>query len=276
MAEKKTVTAISYITATEWGDKRLGFLQQAEQSLAAQTLSDIEWIIVSVNPPKDCLKGLVQTKHICSPGPPLSISRLFNRGIEIAKGDYLAFLDDDNRKMPSFGEVMAWFAWREGADAVYCFARVIDGESREIGNHHVSTVDYDFAWHTPGIYHDDELLVKREVMKSLGGFDPEMRCGEDYDLALRLLRDAKMAMIPVKLADIRVHGDQWTKKETSSFIQIALHQILAKHGRLNANCVICGTLLEGKPYAETHVYWANFGLENGGYQRACTHPDNHQ
>lgn len=266
---------ISYITATEFAETRIGFLREAEESLAAQTLSEIEWIIVSANqPPTDCLRGLVPTTYIHSPGPPLGISRLFNRGIEVAQGDYLAFMDDDNRKMPTFGEEMIRFIEEQGVDGAYCFARVIDGESQEIGKHHVSTTDYEFAWRTPGIFFNDELLVKKQGMESVGGFDEDMQVGEDYDLAFRLLRDIKVGKNPVKLVDLRVHEDQWTKKDPGPSIQIALHQVLAKHDRLNTNCAICGALLEGKPFAKTHILWAPFGSEFQ-YQRVCTHPDSH-
>jgi hypothetical protein len=183
-------------------------------------------------------------------------------------------MDDDNRKMPPFGEEMIRFIEDQGADGAYCFARVVDGDGQEIGNHHVSTVDYDSAWASAGIYFNDELLINRRVMESLGGFDENIQAGEDYDLAFRLLRDARMVKNPVRLADLRVHDDQWTKRDTSSFLQVALHQILAKHGRLNAKCAICGAVLEGKPYTETHVYWRELG-SGFAHQRVCTHPDFH-
>jgi len=266
---------VSYITATEWAETRIGFLQQAEESLAAQTLSSIEWIIISANPAKDCLHGLVNTTCIHLPNVPWGQTHLQNRGIEAAQGDYLAFMDDDNRKKPGFGEEMTRFLEVGCLDAAYCFAQRIDSNNKYESSHHIDTVDYHAAWNNSEFYHNDELLIKRKVMESIGGFDMEVRFGEDYELAFRLMRDVKIGLNPVELAELRSHPDQYTAKHDNvSMAQFTLHRILEKHGRLNPNCPICGVSLEGKPQKEVHMAWMKVKSEMRLW-RFCTHPGFH-
>jgi len=190
--------------------------------------------------------------------------------MKVATGEYLAFMDDDNRKLPNFGEAMTWFIAGQGMQAAYSFARVIDGDGRVIGDHHVSTTEYPLALHQPGIWFNDELVVKRQTMEAVGGFDVDITAGEDYDMALRLCRDAGVGRLGLQLVDVRVHGDQWTQKDNVPELQAALHRILAKHGGLNDKCPICQANLDGLPYAQTHIAWLD-----SRFQRFCTHPASH-
>ena len=177
---------------------------------------------------------------------------------------------DDKRKIPNFGEAITWFIVGQGMQAAYSFARVIDGAGHVVGTHHVSTTDYPLALHQPGIWFNDELVVKRGTMEAIGGFDADLQAGEDYELALRLCRDAGVGRFDLQLAEVRVHGDQWTRKDNVPVIQDSLHRILAKHGVLNAKCPICEADLDGLPYAKTHIAWMD-----SRFQRFCMHPASH-
>ncbi len=51
------------------------------------------------------------------------------------------------------------------------------------------------------------VLVRREALEEVGGFDPTLRVCEDYDLWLRLLRDAPAGVEERPLVHYRLHGE---------------------------------------------------------------------
>jgi hypothetical protein len=251
---------ISYITRTMWAPARYEYIREAEECLAAQEFVDeSEWIIVSeVPPPAGVLRGLVPTIHITDLDITYRLKN--NRGIEQATGEYIAFMDDDNRKSPEFARMMMSFIEISVAAGAFCFANTIDAEGTWRGHHKVSGVDYAAAWHQGGFYHLEELMVRKDFLLDVGGFDEMLECAEDYDLALRLIKTGRIGLLPVMLVDMRFgHGDATSQapENTGQRTQDALHRILAKHDRLNPTCPHCGRGFAGVPYSESHIQWTN-------------------
>ena len=247
---------LSYITPTRWLPSRREWLLCGEQSLLAQTLNDIEWIIVSDSPSPDWLKGVVPTRMVFDESL-LSVARKMNAGIRVATGDYIAFMDDDNLKLPPFGEQMVQFVATNGLDGAYCFAGTINQCGETIGDHKVSAATYEAGWRG-GFWFNEELLVKRSLIESIGGFDEALEAGEDYDLAFALMKHGTLDVYPTALVKIRQnHGDIASADSyfTGGRTQFALHRILEKNGRLNPNCPGCGVWLVEKPFSETTVKW---------------------
>ena len=78
-------------------------LQQALDSIAAQTYPNIEVVLVNAKGPGHPELGEwcgSFSMRICSDGKPLSRSRAANFGLDNARGDFLIFLDDDDWFMP--------------------------------------------------------------------------------------------------------------------------------------------------------------------------------
>jgi glycosyltransferase involved in cell wall biosynthesis len=109
------MSKVSIITVTRL---RPQLLSQAIDSLKAQSSQDFEWIIV--NDGKDIsTKQLILNSHLNFPhtyldmlhpdkGFGLSYGR--NRGVVIAQGDIITYLDDDNTFKPNFvAETIAFF-----------------------------------------------------------------------------------------------------------------------------------------------------------------------
>lgn len=240
---------ITYITPTLW--QRREFLLEAEKSLAAQTFTDIDWIILSDKQPLFELAGLVQT-HIIVHKDLTNVSKARNYGIALSNRKYIAFLDDDNLKCPDFGQQMIDNI--AGFNAIFCFA-ITFKNNKDIGVHHISTVDYDLAWTLGNFYFTEEMFIERDFFPHVGFFDETLNASEDYDLALAILKLGKVKKLEKALTKIRQHDGQLIKTDVNIQTQFAMHRILKRHNRLSDNCFVCNKDLKELEYPDSKIKW---------------------
>lgn len=106
-----------------------------------------------------------------------------NTGIKAAKGDYIAFLDDDDLFLPNKLKLQVEYLEKhKDRDAVYCFARrggkVVSTTALE-GNGIRDILLLQSNYFTP------TLMFRYDVLENLNGFDETFRRHQDYDLMLR-------------------------------------------------------------------------------------------
>lgn len=150
-----------------------------------------------------------------------------NRGIEAARHDWVAFVDADDLWLP--GKLQAQFErLAAGSDAqmVYTAWQVWASEAiapdsgwlAELG----ATADDATRWTGPEGWIYPELLLdcevwtstvlaRRSLLRELGGFDPKLRIGEDYDLWLRASRVTPILRVDRPYAIYRLHQAGVTK-----------------------------------------------------------------
>jgi glycosyltransferase involved in cell wall biosynthesis len=114
-----------------------------------------------------------------------------NLGIEFARGDLIAFIDADDTWAPDHCATLAALLERH-PEAALAFSR-----ERRIGiwsgtHDRVlpdgEPVDAFWALLNKNIVPQMGVVVRREVLLAVGGYDERMRYAEDYDLWLRLAR----------------------------------------------------------------------------------------
>lgn len=109
------------------------FIADAINSVKAQTLTNWECIIIddastdcSVRVIKDLIRGDKRFKLVVN-SEPLGVSATRNIGLDMATGEYIAFLDSDDCYMEHFLEMLVNLSQKTKADIVGATTKFIDG-----------------------------------------------------------------------------------------------------------------------------------------------------
>lgn len=171
------------------------FLAEAVESVLPQTVAADEIIVVDDG-------STDGTPQIASRYPQLrylrqaqqGVSRARNAAAAASQGDYLVFLDHDDRLLPQALELgLKAFAARPESGFVFGLCRNIDVKGGPIENAHLLSLKqryeppyYPQLLQGDSIHPPARLMIQRQAFEAIGGFDPSLTVAEDYDLYLRL------------------------------------------------------------------------------------------
>jgi glycosyltransferase involved in cell wall biosynthesis len=177
---------------------RAAYLGGAIESALGQTFGDLELIVVDDGSTDETEELLEQARSdprlrfVRQPNQGLSAAR--NRGLSLAQGEYLAFLDSDDRYTPTALEAhLAVFARRPGLGMTVGGYEYVDGSGRALGRRSpwqeggaLALQDWLFnCYAMPG-----SVLLRREWLERVGEFDASTHGSNDWDLFLRLAQAA--------------------------------------------------------------------------------------
>lgn len=166
---------------------RAGELRTAVDSVLAQTWKNWELIIVDDGSTDDSL--LVEEVLAASDGRIRvekrkhgGVSAARNAGLDRAEGKWIAFLDSDNTWLPHFLHDMVTGLTTANAEAGYASLSLTDEKGTTYRNGAPTGANL-----LAGNWIDlNVLVVSREQIEAVGGFDTALRRAVDYDLVLRL------------------------------------------------------------------------------------------
>ncbi|HXJ79409.1 MAG TPA: glycosyltransferase family 2 protein [Candidatus Methylomirabilis sp.] len=179
---------------------RAYLVQRAIRSALAQTFREFEVLVVddgsSDGTPQVVAEvgdpRLAYVRHEENGG----ISRARNTALARARGEWIAFLDDDNEWAPDYLErQLAFAASRPGADMVYCRARRHDTRARRHGLVPSTLCDGRVFRQllTGWVPLMSSALLRRSVVIEVGGLDERLGATEDRDLCMRLAQRTDFA-----------------------------------------------------------------------------------
>jgi GT2 family glycosyltransferase len=118
------------------------------------------------------------------------ISRATNSALAIAKGEYAALLDHDDSLDPdALAEIAAALRARPDADVLYTDNDKMYGQDYRFEPHFKTDWAPDLLLSFPYLGH--LLVVRRDLLESVGGFRPEFDGSQDYDVMLRVTEKAR-------------------------------------------------------------------------------------
>jgi len=117
-----------------------------------------------------------------------------NEGAKIAKGDIFLFMDADNIFLPEnlLKQLIKEFERRKLGVAsfpIYPNGNGIDKFAYSVYNWWVNSIQKFLAYAT------NSVLVKKEICQKIGGFNKEIKIGEDHDFAKRASKIGKFGFI---------------------------------------------------------------------------------
>src|SRR5579871_6228535 len=168
-------------------------LTQALDSVRAQTFRDYEVIVVANG--EDDKMGAASRQAAIMHGahyyslPEGNLPAARNLGIRVAKGEWVAFLDDDDIWLPAKLERQLAEAERTSADMVVCNHVNMPPNGHDQPNNRT----YPKGWaplkalcHQKWVALPSAVLVARATLYATGWFDEEQRVGEDSELWRRI------------------------------------------------------------------------------------------
>ncbi len=205
---------VSVIVATNRGGP---FLSEALRSVADQTHPRVEVIVIDDGAPDpesiDLTAQIVPDAAIVH-RPASGVSTARNLGAALSTGEFLVFLDDDDRWHRERLELqLAAFRAHPAAGVGYCSMQSIDEHGDVIAAADQIAVqdERDIARRNTGIIRPN-LMIRRTAWLRSGGFDPQIRLAEDLDLILTLARTESFAFAPETLVDYRAHAGSTTRR----------------------------------------------------------------
>jgi glycosyltransferase involved in cell wall biosynthesis len=192
---------------------RPALLRRAIESVLAQTMAPSEIIVIDngwTAIDKGILPPIARLERM-SPAVGSSIAR--NYGAELATGDILAFLDDDDTWDPVYLERM--MSRRNESGAPVCIGElklIREGHIRPFKLFPTSYEEQRRVFvRNPGIV-GSNFVIDRDLFRSMGGFDTTMQATEDRELAARLLvRNISIAVCKEAIA--YMHEDAGNRSE---------------------------------------------------------------
>ncbi len=200
------------------------FLDRAIKSVLNQTCQNFEIIVVDDNNEGDIYrkktedvmsqflsnKSIVYIKHIKNS----NASAARNTGIKYARGEYIAFLDDDDTWYPDKLSIqLSSFKTLQPDYAMVSCNHIFNVNGKKTEKVHECSGDmYETLLLKNWIGSTSLPLIKKKALLSVGLFDTRLESSQDLDLWIRLIRNYKVLIIDEFLVEITIHGDQITSQ----------------------------------------------------------------
>lgn len=136
-----------------------------------------------------------------------------NRGAAESSAEYVAFMDADDLWLATkLEKQIAVFAGDSEIKLTHCGMREFDSETGEtlrilIDGKAGWVADGLLLWESPVIIGPGgTIVVDRGIFDDIGGFDPELKVGEDWDFCYRIARKYKVGFVAEPLVEYRSHS----------------------------------------------------------------------
>ncbi len=266
------------------------YVGETVDSVLRQTFRDFEYLVVddgSIDNSAEIIKAHVgdDPRFRLGAGEHRGPSAARNAGIREAKGQYIAFLDGDDRWHPKFldRQLQLIESLPPDVGAVFCRSRMVLENGTPVF----------FQWQRAGRYDFDDflvngnparngssLLIRKSCFADVGGFDEELPHLEDLDMWLRIAANSKTPVLWASkyfLVDLRLRPGSRSRNRAN--ILAALNDMLesqtAKLRRLPAGLAYVRPAVAAFKYGgndDLAEHWAGQARSVGSGQLARTVP----
>jgi len=193
------------------------FLGEAIESVLAQTRSRSEIVVVDDGSTDNTVEVASRYREVrCVSQRNQGQGAARNEGLKHTSGEFVVFLDSDDRLLPHAFEVgLRWFEAHPEVAFVAgrCVGLGVDGVQRRVRydpvverNHYIKLLLGNYIW-MPGT-----VMFRTAVVRGVGGFKTTVSGAEDYDLYLRIARSHQIWCHDQVVAEYRQHETSTSRK----------------------------------------------------------------
>lgn len=245
------------------------YIGEAIESILNQTHPNFELVIVNDGSTDNTKKVIQQylydnrIKFIESKNNK-GLSEARNKTIEESTGEYIGFIDCDDRWLPDkLEKQLKYLENNEDVDFVHSDVYHIDSTGKIIGQRK-NKVPHDNATKKEFLKRlflgnfiiQITVLARRKSFEKAGLFDPKLKVSPDYDMWLRIAKEFNTGYIEAPLAKKRYHENNLSGNYTQMFKdwQIILSKTINNNPHLER-------------YKKKRLSLMHFGVANAAYYR---------
>lgn len=191
------------------------FLRKTIESVLSQEGVDLEYIIIdggSTDGSLEIIQEYQDRLAYWESIPDKGQTDAINKGFARARGKYLAWLNsDDVYHTGAAAEAVGYLEGHPDVGLVYGDCTFIDADGRRIGRFPAAQTDYQRL--RRGYVHipQQAAFFRGDLWEKVGPLDPSFYFAMDYDLWVRLAKEAPLVYLPGHIwASFRLHGEAKT------------------------------------------------------------------
>jgi glycosyltransferase involved in cell wall biosynthesis len=194
------------------------YLRETIDSILNQTFQDFEFLIVN--------DGSIDStmEVICSYNDPrirlinneqnLGLTRSLNKGLQLAKGEFIARQDaDDISELKRLATQVAFLETHPQVALVGSWYKEIDAKGSLIGECNLpcdcTQIRWDILFYCPFV-HSAVMFRKQTITEKIGFYDEDFSYAQDYDLWWRISRNLQVANLNEYLMKLRINPSSMT------------------------------------------------------------------
>ena len=210
------------------------YLREAIDSILGQTYADFEFIILddgSSDSSADIVRGYDDPRiRFVQNEKNMGVAATLNRGLDLARGEYIARMDADDISLPSrFERQLEYMESHPKVAVCGCGTQVVDSLgkpivsakkrvwSKNVGVRRPEQMKVDMLF-SCGLAHPTAMMRGSVFGKDGLRYDPAFSKMEDYALWVRTMERHDIACIPDVLFQYRIHAGQVTQNPTQENI----------------------------------------------------------
>lgn len=241
--KQKTVPLISVIIPTY--QNKLVYLKLAIGSILNQSFGDFEVLLIDDGNTDECLAYMLTIEkqdervHLIRNNQKNGLAAALNKGLSMARGKYIARMDADDISISDrFQKQIDFLLKHAEVDVLGSTMDVIDGNGEFVEHIEMNQGHEEIkaqAYLSCPVMHPSVMFQKESIL-SIGGYNPDFKMAEDYELWLRALRRGLIFHnLQEPLLCYRIEKESFERRGRKVYLYDA--KARWKNFRLNEDCV---------------------------------------
>lgn len=208
--------AVSVVMSVYNGER---YLRESIESVLDQTYRNFEFIIIN-DGSTDSTREIALSyddRRVCliDNKKNMGLTKSLNRGLQIARGEYIARMDADDISMPDrFEKQIDFLDCHRDYAVVGTFLKVINENSKTVFTiekpvHHAEIREF---LNKDNCIGHGSAMIRRVCLQNVGFYDESIEKSQDYELWLRISGNYMLANIPEYLYMWRSHKENISEK----------------------------------------------------------------